>query len=151
MNRGELLAFDIDDKRLVDLSYRASRAGAKVKLLKKLDLVGYRTSCDVVFVDAPCSGSGTWRRDPEAKWKFNETWLEELKHKQAGLLKESSCYVKIGGVIVYVVCSLLPVEGDVQVNHFLSKNSNFKVLSRILLHPLVAGDGFFRAVLRRLE
>ncbi len=151
MNRGELLAFDINQKRLTELISRANRAGAKIKLLNILDLKNYRSSCDVVFVDAPCSGSGIWRRDPQAKWNLTKNRLEELKENQAKLLKEASCQVKVGGVVIYVVCSLLPDEGDAQVNLFLMQNPNFRDLNRSLLHPLVAGDGFFRAVLKRVS
>ncbi|MDG2355208.1 MAG: RsmB/NOP family class I SAM-dependent RNA methyltransferase [Paracoccaceae bacterium] len=151
MNRGELLAFDINQKRLVELISRANRAGATIKLLNILDLNNYRSSCDVVFVDAPCSGSGVWRRDPQAKWNLTKNRLEELKENQAKILKEASSHVKVGGVIIYVVCSLLPEEGDAQVNFFLMQNHNFRDLNRMFLHPLVAGDGFFRAVLKRVD
>ena len=150
-NKGDLLAFDINQKRLVDLRRRVIRAGARVRLLQLSDLKDYISSCDVVFVDAPCSGSGIWRRDPEAKWNLTKNRLEELIVTQLEILEDACKYVKVGGVIIYVVCSMLPEEGDIQVDKFLSKKSNFKNLNRSLLHPLVAGDGFFRAVLKRLK
>ena len=151
MNQAELLSFDINQEKLFNLRKRTSRAGAKVRILKVMDLGMYRSACDVVFVDSPCSGSGTWRRDPEAKWDLTENKLKMFIKKQAEILGEASQYVRNGGIIVYVVCSLLPEEGDAQVKRFLSENHNFQNVSRSILHPLVAGDGFFRAVLKRIK
>ena len=151
INKAELLAYDINPNRLSNLKKRAIRAGAKVKILKTLDLEEYKVSCDVVFVDAPCSGSGIWRRDPEVKWSLTEKKLKRFQLDQAGILKEASRFVKIGGVMVYVVCSLLPEEGETQIKEFLEIYRNFVGFEQSLLHPLVASDGFFRAVLKKVS
>ena len=151
INKAELVVYDINPNRLTNLKKRVIRAGAKVKILKTSDLEEYKASCDVVFVDAPCSGSGIWRRDPEVKWTLSEKKLKKFQLDQAVILKEASRFVKIGGVIVYAVCSLLPEEGGTQIKKFLEIYENFVVLEQSLMHPLVASDGFFRAVLRKVS
>ena len=151
INKAELLAYDINPNRLSNLKKRAIRAGAKVKILKTLDLEEYKVSCDVVFVDAPCSGSGIWRRDPEVKWTLTEKKLKKFQLDQAGILREASLFVKIGGIIVYAVCSFLPEEGETQIKEFLEIYKNFVGLEQSLIHPLVASDGFFRAVLKKVS
>ena len=151
MNKADLVAYDINPNRLTNLKKRVIRAGANIKILKTLDLEEYKVRCDVVFVDAPCSGSGIWRRDPEVKWTLSEKKLKKFQLDQAGILREASRFVKIGGVIVYAVCSLLPEEGETQIKEFLEVYKNFVGLEQSLLHPLVASDGFFRAVLKKVS
>ena len=165
--QGRLIACDVDRPRLSRLAPRAERAGAtfiETRLLDGgredlalTDLVG---EADVVLIDAPCSGTGTWRRNPEARWRLTPERLDRLRGMQAHVLKLGAPLVKPGGRLVYAVCSLLDEEGSAQIDTFLSANSGWKAID-----PLIAGhmhgagrrltpsqddtDGFFIAALER--
>ena len=148
-----LIACDTDRARLSQLSPRATRAGAAVetRLLNPggeaqalADLMG---SCDAVLIDAPCSGSGTWRRNPESRWRLNPARLERLVATQAMLIELATLLLKPGGRIVYIVCSLLPAEGEAQ----LAATPNLGPWQTRVLTPADDGcDGFFIAQSSRL-
>ena len=121
-DRGRLIATDSDRGRLDRLLPRAARAGATIVETRLLDpgheweVLGDLTgSADIVLIDAPCSGTGTWRRNPEARWRLTRERLARLVTEQARLLRLGSALVKPGGHLVYVVCSLLPEEGEAQL------------------------------------
>jgi 16S rRNA (cytosine967-C5)-methyltransferase len=124
-----ILAADCNRSRLSKLAPRAARANAAIetRLLnppRELDeLADWRESADLVLVDAPCSGSGTWRRNPEARWRLNEHRLERLASAQAHLLDIAAELVRPGGSLVYAVCSLLTREGAGQARSFLGSRS----------------------------
>jgi 16S rRNA (cytosine967-C5)-methyltransferase len=126
---GTLIAADTDRGRLSRLGPRAGRAGALVAETVLLDpgreaeaLVPWQGQADAVLVDAPCSGTGTWRRNPEARWRLDELALARLTALQRHLLEVAAGLVKPGGRLVYVVCSLLDEEGAGQVEAFLAAN-----------------------------
>ena len=128
----EIIACDTNRQRLSRLRPRAERAGAKiaVRLLDQpreaeglRDLEG---RCDLVLVDAPCSGSGTWRRNPEGRWRLTPERLERLLALQVRVLDLAAPLVKPGGRLVYAVCSLLTREGAGQADAFLSRHSAFR-------------------------
>ncbi len=83
---------------------------------------------DRVLIDAPCSGSGTWRRHPDAKWRLSERALADRVGEQAALLRQAAGFVKPGGLLVYVTCSLLPEENEEQMAAFLAEMSGFAAL-----------------------
>jgi 16S rRNA (cytosine967-C5)-methyltransferase len=160
---GRIIACDTSRQRLSKLGPRAERAGATVetRLLDQpreaeglADLVG---AADVVLVDAPCSGSGTWRRNPEGRWRLTPGRLERLIALQERVLDLAAPLVKPGGTLVYAVCSLLAREGAEQAEAFLSRHSAFERQDMImdvgrsdgvgqLLTPGEDGtDGFFIA------
>ena len=124
-----ILAADCNRSRLSKLAPRAARADAAIetRLLNppnELDeLADWRESADLVLVDAPCSGSGTWRRNPEARWRLNAHRLDRLASAQGHLLDIAAELVKPGGSLVYAVCSLLAREGAGQVRSFLGSRS----------------------------
>ncbi|RIA45866.1 16S rRNA (cytosine967-C5)-methyltransferase [Hephaestia caeni] len=125
-NQGQILACDSDRARLSRLAPRAERAGATIVETRLLDpgreaeaLQDWTEAADVVLVDAPCSGTGTWRRNPEARWRLTPDRLERLSTLQAHLLEVAWPLVKPGGALVYVVCSLLDEEGAGQIAAFL--------------------------------
>lgn len=126
-NRGRLLACDIDRSRLSRLRPRAERAGAAMietcllDPMRELDrLSEWRDQADAVLVDAPCSGTGTWRRNPEARWRLDEGQLERLAQTQRHVLEVAAALVKPGGRLIYAVCSVLDGEGPDRVNAFLA-------------------------------
>lgn len=128
-NRGRLIACDIDARRLGQLAPRAIRAGATIVEMagdpytEHASLAG--GTADLVVVDAPCSGSGTWRRNPETKWTLDPLRLESCRVAQAGALDRAAALVKPGGRLAYIVCSYLPAEGRDQVAAFLKRHPVF--------------------------
>jgi 16S rRNA (cytosine967-C5)-methyltransferase len=154
-NQGSIIACDVDDERLSRTSPRALRAGATI-----IRLAGdpYAASvrarlpqlADLVFVDAPCSGSGTWRRNPEAKWNLTPDMLIRYREAQSRLLERAGELVGASGRIVYAVCSVLPAEGELQVQRFCELNPGWRVAKRLELTPARdQTDGFFAAMLCR--
>ncbi|MET1756550.1 RsmB/NOP family class I SAM-dependent RNA methyltransferase [Novosphingobium sp. RD2P27] len=126
---GRILACDADRARLSRLQPRAERAGATGIETRLLDpgaeleqLSDWRGQADAVLVDAPCSGTGTWRRNPEARWRLTPTQLDRYVALQARLLDVGAALVRPGGRLVYVTCSLLDAEGAEQAAAFLSRH-----------------------------
>ncbi|WP_375291465.1 RsmB/NOP family class I SAM-dependent RNA methyltransferase [Qipengyuania sp.] len=163
-NQGRLIASDTDRQRLSRLAPRAQRAGTSVVETRLLDpgremeaLQDLAGSVDAVIVDAPCSGTGTWRRNPEARWRLTPEALGRLAATQAHVLDLAAALVKPGGRIVYVVCSLLDEEGAGQFDGFLARHPDLAARPLALplgsergkgmrLTPLSDGtDGFFIA------
>ena len=122
---GRIIAADIDRARLSRLAPRAERAGVSIIETRLLDPGHERAAladvaADVVFVDAPCSGTGTWRRNPEARWRLTPQRLDRFVAAQRNVMGIGAACVRPGGALVYVVCSLLDAEGAAQVDAFLS-------------------------------
>lgn len=167
-NRGEIVASDINPKRLERLVPRMKRAGVRNVKLAKQDEIGDK-QFDIVLVDAPCSGTGVWRRNPDSKFKLRDTELNRIKIEQAEILQKASLYVKPGGRLVYVTCSLLPEENEQQINKFIKSSKRFDLMPIDLylvggikeerpdahlyyynLSPSLCGtDGFFGCVLKK--
>ncbi|MEG3090035.1 RsmB/NOP family class I SAM-dependent RNA methyltransferase [Sphingomonas sp. PB1R3] len=166
-NQGTLLACDIDRARLQRLPPRAERAGATIIESRLLNpghevemLADWAGKADGVLIDAPCSGTGTWRRNPEARWRLTPERLTRLQAMQNHVLEMGAGLVKPGGRLVYIVCSLLDAEGTDQVGAFLTRHSGWTtepVRPAIgtahglghRLDPATHGtDGFFVACLR---
>ena len=128
----EIWATDTNRARLSRLAPRAERAGASINA-RLLDggreaeqLAEFAASFDVVLVDAPCSGSGTWRRNPEGRWRLTPERLSKLAETQARLLDIAAPLVKPGGALLYAVCSLLGREGAGQAKRFLGRHSSWR-------------------------
>jgi 16S rRNA (cytosine967-C5)-methyltransferase len=133
-NRGALLATDTDRNRLSRLAPRAARAGATIVDTRLLNparegeaLADWEGSADCVLIDAPCSGTGTWRRNPEARWRLTPDRIERLVATQAHVLEIGAALVKPGGALVYIVCSLLDDEGAGQVARFITDHPDWSV------------------------
>lgn len=125
-NRGTLIAADTDKRRLGNLPPRAARAGAGIIETLLLDpgeereaLADFEARADAVLVDAPCSGTGTWRRNPEARWRLDPAQVDRYAATQARLLELAARLVRPGGRLVYVTCSVLDAEGRDQIAAFL--------------------------------
>ena len=128
-NTGQLFAYDIDARRLKPVAHRAKRAGVRnLQLLmpqapeKMNDLTG---KMDVVFVDAPCTGSGTWRRHPDTKWRLTQKQLARRVEEQDSVLAGAAAFVKPGGRMVYVTCSVFMEENEDRIQHFLKMFPRF--------------------------
>jgi 16S rRNA (cytosine967-C5)-methyltransferase len=165
--RGTLLACDIDRARLSRLPERAARAGvlAETRLLnpgrETAMLADWQGKADAVMIDAPCSGTGTWRRNPEARWRLDAKAIDRYCAMQANVLSIGAGLVRPGGRLTYVVCSLLDAEGADRIAAFLATDPGWDVV----FPPLPAGrphgqgwrlvpfrdgtDGFFFATLAR--
>ncbi|WP_417309293.1 RsmB/NOP family class I SAM-dependent RNA methyltransferase [Devosia sp.] len=174
-NRGQIFAHDRDRSRLAPIYDRLKRAGARnvqVRPPGEGALDDLKAHMDRVIVDAPCTGSGTWRRQPTAKWKLTPEQLAQRVSEQAAVLEEAAGYVKPGGALVYITCSVLPEENAGQVAAFLEAHPNFTPVEGnrswmalfagtplrarfgpeggIAISPLSAGtDGFYVAVLQK--
>jgi 16S rRNA (cytosine967-C5)-methyltransferase len=171
-SQGRLYAFDVSDKRLARLKPRLARSGLSnvhpVRIESENDIKIKRLAgkLDRVLVDAPCSGLGTLRRNPDLKWRQTPESVAELAVKQAAILQAASVLVKKGGRLVYATCSLLDAENEAVVSAFLAAHADFVTLSaqdvlrrqelpiecgeRLRLLPHRHGtDGFFAAVLER--
>ena len=121
-NKGRILSFDTDKKRLLNAALRLKRAGVhnvERRLVKpNWDTKGLEGKFDLVLIDAPCSGIGTWSRSPDSRFNFNQKQLRDLLVIQSELLLKSSMMVAPGGKLAYVVCSFLPEEGIDQIKKF---------------------------------
>jgi 16S rRNA (cytosine967-C5)-methyltransferase len=177
-NRGQIHASDTDPRRLANLMPRAQRAGIRNAQTLPLapwtegqadeSLVRLLNKMDCVLVDAPCSGTGAWRRSPDSRWRLTPELLANYHAAQREVLERGARAVKQGGRLVYVTCSLLPSENEKQIASFLNRHPEFQLMdwdSELIDRPssLPSGgalklspastqtDGFFIAVLRRLE
>ena len=173
-NRGQIFAYDSDKSRLAPIFDRIRRADTRnVQVLAKAhELEQLRGHMDVVLIDAPCTGSGTWRRRPDAKWRLTAKQLDARVAEQAAILRTAAAFVKPGGRLVYVTCSVFQEENADQVaaftaeqpdfasvdhgalwtRHFPGKEAaaRFDTTGGISLSPLRSGtDGFFFAALER--
>ncbi len=132
-NRGQLYAYDSDGRRLMPLHERLERAGARNIQIRAprgqadvlADLEG---RCDLVLIDAPCTGTGVWRRHPDAKWRLAPGALTLRLQEQAALLTQAARFVKAGGRLVYVTCSVLLDENENQITAFLAAHEAFAPL-----------------------
>ncbi len=157
-NKGQLIAMDLYESKLKQLKLRAKRNGAfnieyriidSTKVIKKL-----YEKADRVLIDAPCSGLGVLKRNPDAKWKLQPEFIDNIRKIQAEVLESYSRIVKPGGKLVYATCSVLPSENQDQVKKFLAtengKNFTFVKDSKVLASQS-GFDGFYMALLERKE
>jgi 16S rRNA (cytosine967-C5)-methyltransferase len=142
-NTGEILAFDDNPKRLAPLAERAERAGAScIAMAEKRGGPPWGNGkFDLVFLDAPCSGTGTWRRQPELRWRLTPDRLAELTRLQDWLLDDAARHTGPGGRLVYATCSLLPEENEDRVAAFLARNPGFSIREPAWDGPKIPGLG----------
>lgn len=140
--KGPVAAWDADSRRMTDLPARAARAGAEVTVLEQP-----QGSFDLVLCDAPCSGSGTWRRAPDGKWRLTRAALDDLLAVQLSILTDAAGRVAPGGALAYATCSVLSAENRGTIDRFLQVAPNWQVSRENTLLPGDWGDGFYLAVL----
>lgn len=175
-NKGQIFAYDSDRTRLAPIYDRIKRAGTRNVQVRAPDdaLDDLAGRMDRVVVDAPCTGSGVWRRRPDAKWRVTPEALEKRIEEQQTALDEASRFVRPGGYLCYVTCSILPQENEGSVYGFLERNGDFELVSAgevweslfaasnlkpwssdectITMTPATTGtDGFFFAVMERVS
>lgn len=153
-NKGQIFAMDIYESKLRKLKVRAKRNGVHNITLKTIDstkpIKKLHDKADRVLIDAPCSGLGVLRRNPDSKWKLQPEFLDNIRKTQQEILCDYSKMVKPGGKLVYATCSVLPSENQDQVNTFLATNKEFKFISdKKVLSSLSGYDGFYMALLER--
>ncbi|KAA0699223.1 RsmB/NOP family class I SAM-dependent RNA methyltransferase [Neorhizobium sp. P12A] len=129
-NKGQVHAYDADRKRLAPIIERLKRAGTRNVQVHddKNALTALRDRCDKVLVDAPCTGTGTWRRRPDTKWRLTQKNLDERIGQQQEALAQAAQFVRVGGMLIYVTCSVLPEENEAQVNRFTANNPEFEIV-----------------------
>ncbi len=173
-NKGQIQAWDVDAGRLERLRERAERAGARNIQTRRISATDggvfsdRRERFDRVLLDLPCSGTGTWRRNPETKWRMDADALDRQIKRQRAITSRAAEMVRPGGRLVYATCSILNRENDEQITWFLAEHDDFRVLPAMSIRPAGIGDnvpetgdylkltpasngtdGFFTAVLER--
>ncbi len=147
---GRFLAHDISPARMVELEPRADRAGVDVDHVATSALDDVKGTIDLVMVDAPCSGSGAWRRNPDAKWRLTQDDLDRLQAVQEALIDQAVDLCGPEGRIAYMTCSLLATENGDQIVGAQRRHPDWGATHMRQITPLDGGDGFFCALLARL-
>ena len=175
-NKGQVFAYDSEKQRLAPIFDRLRRSDNRnVQVVSKVqDLAALEGQMDIVLIDAPCTGSGTWRRRPDAKWRLAQKQLDVRTAEQKAILDAAKAYVKPGGRLVYITCSVFPAENTGQIGAFLGREPGFTPLDHqslweenfpgrgdlariqethgISLTPAKSGtDGFYLATLRKKD
>ena len=142
-----IFAYDANFERMKDLPNRARRSGANIRVIKSNDLK--KSHYGLVFCDVPCSGSGSWRRDPEGKWSLTLQDYERLLSLQKNILATASQLVKPNGNLVYATCSILKDENKAQIQKFIDKTNDWALKKEKFNIPSELGDGFYFSILKR--
>ena len=156
-NQGMLVSMDIHSYKLKELSRRVKRAGVNIvqtQLIEKDTIAKFKEKADYLLLDVPCSGLGTLKRNPGAKWQLTLEFIDEIKKVQREILNSYSTMVKPGGLMVYATCSVLPSENEHAVQSFLNSvfGKDFGLVKEQTILPSDHGtDGFFMALLERIK
>ncbi len=154
-NKGQIIALDIFEWKLAELKRRAKRAGAHNietrfiednKVIKRL-----HEKADRLLIDAPCSGLGVLKRNPDSKWKIDQDFIDRIKGEQQQILQDYSKMLKKGGKMIYATCSILPSENNKQVEIFLKNNPEFQLVKDQKIMPSEGFDGFYMALIERTQ
>lgn len=140
----DIHAHDVDPGRMRDIPDRAARAGVRIGQIATRDLSAH-APFDLVLCDAPCSGSGSWRRAPEAKWRLTQDRLDHLVHLQAEIMDAASALVRPGGILAFATCSVLRSENRDQADGFLARHPDWQRIDQSEWYPDEGTDGFFLA------
>lgn len=150
-SKGKLISMDVEQWKLDELRKRGRRAGisnVEARLIEPNTVTELTDFADRLLIDAPCSGLGVLKRNPDAKWKLQADFIENIKKTQFEILDKYHVMVKTGGKMVYVTCSIMPSENQHQVATFLANHSNFTLEKEEIVLPSVSGyDGFYMALM----
>ncbi|APD06098.1 16S rRNA (cytosine(967)-C(5))-methyltransferase [Flavobacteriaceae bacterium UJ101] len=155
-NKGKIIAMDIHEWKLGELKKRAKRNGANNIETKVIDsnkvIKRLKETADRVLIDAPCSGIGVLKRNPDTKWKLQPEFIDRIKKTQEDILESYSRLVKPTGKLVYATCSIFPSENEKQIEKFLEKHPEFQLEDeRKILAYETGYDGFYMARLKRVD
>ena len=154
-NKGKIISMDVEERKLIELKKRAIRAGASIietQLINSTTINKLKNTADRLLLDVPCSGLGVIRRNPDAKWKLNLDFINQIKKTQQEIISNYSQMLKPGGIMVYATCSILPSENQDQVEQFLSNNKNgFEFIEDRKVLPSEGFDGFYMAAIKKTE
>lgn len=152
-NKGQIIALDIFEWKLAELKRRAKRAGAHNIETKIIDdnkvIKRLHNSADRLLIDAPCSGLGVLKRNPDSKWKIDQDFIDRIKKEQENILQDYSKIIKKGGQMVYATCSILPSENTLQTKNFIEKNPEYELIGEEKIMPSHGYDGFYMALIQR--
>ena len=152
-NKGKIISLDVEDWKLEELKKRAKRANVqnietqKIELPKTLETLHQRA--DKVLMDVPCSGTGVFRRNPDAKWKLSNEGIEKTRGIQKEIISTYHNMLKPGGELIYSTCSILPSENQKIVQEFLVQNSAFELTEEKHVFPSAGFDGFYMARMKK--
>jgi 16S rRNA (cytosine967-C5)-methyltransferase len=150
-NKGKLISMDVEQWKLDELRKRARRAGVsnvETRLIEANTVNELKDFADRLLIDAPCSGLGVLKRNPDAKWKLQADFIENIKKTQQEILDKYHVMVKKGGKMLYVTCSIMPSENQNQVATFLANNTHFTLEKEEIVLPSETGfDGFYMALM----
>ena len=153
-NKGQIIAMDLYEWKLKELKRRAKRnnvQNVQTKIIEAKTIKRMENSADRLLIDAPCSGMGVLKRNPDAKWKLQPHFIDEIIATQAKILADYSKVIKVGGLMVYATCSILPQENEQQVEKFLANHPNYKLISDKMHYPSETNyDGFYMALIERI-
>jgi 16S rRNA (cytosine967-C5)-methyltransferase len=155
-NKGNIIALDTKEFKLAELKKRAKRAGAAIVECRTIDstkvVKRLKDSADRLLLDVPCSGLGVLRRNPDTKWMLKPEEIDNVIQTQREILERFSPITKVGGLMVYATCSILPSEGKEQISRFIELNPNWTLEGEKNYSPLNFDcDGFYMALLKRVS
>ena len=154
-NKGQIIAMDLYEWKLKELKRRAKRnnvQNVQTKVIEAKTIKRMENSADRLLIDAPCSGMGVLKRNPDAKWKLRPEFIDEITAIQEKILADYSKIIKVGGLMVYATCSILPQENEQQVEKFLANHPNYKLISDKMHYPSETNyDGFYMALIERIS
>lgn len=154
-NKGKIIALDIEDFKLIELEKRAKRNKIRIiktELISNDTLQSLELTADRLLLDAPCSGLGVLKRNPDAKWKIKPEFVEKITKTQKEILNNYARMLKKGGKMVYATCSILKEENQMQVQDFLNNNAGYKLIEDKMILPTLEGfDGFYMALIEKLK
>lgn len=152
-NKGQIIALDIHQWKLAELKRRAKRAGAfniETRLIEDSKTIKrLHNTADRLLIDAPCSGLGVLKRNPDSKWKIDEDFINRIKGEQEQILQNYAKILKKGGRMVYATCSILPSENGGQVQKFLANNPEYHLIREESIMPSEGYDGFYMALIEK--
>ena len=146
---GFFFAYDHKSERMNSIEKRMARADVTIKIIKKLELLPSIAKVDLVLVDAPCSGTGAWHRNPGSKWWLTQKKFQKLINNQREILNSASKFVHAGGKLAYMTCSILKRENKDQISWFLNQSNLFSLEKEKEISPITGGDGFYIAILKK--
>lgn len=152
-NKGKIISMDVEERKLVELKKRADRAGVSIiqtQVINDSNIHKLKNTADRLLLDVPCSGLGVLRRNPDAKWKLNPEFIDQIKRTQQKIISDYSEMLKPCGIMVYATCSILPSENQDQVAQFLSsREKDFEWIDDRKILPSEGFDGFYMAAMRK--